>query len=111
MPKQTLSLWILILIGLLLGILGCGNDVDEAKMFCAELIEHLEQKKKESGAYPPNIDYYLKHKDRLPSLLQKRRLQYVRHENGFTLTFVKTGGLFPRFHEYDSQKKEWTIND
>lgn len=82
----------------------------EAKLFCNELIVHLEQQKEQSGKYPANIAYYLTN-DNLPTRLKIHRLRYRNQGNRYTLTFVETGGFFPRFHEYDSQKKEWVILD
>ena len=86
------------------------NRTAEAKLFCNELIVHLEQEKEQSGKYPPNIAYYLNNRD-LPYRLKTHRFQYFTHGNKYTLVFRGTSGLFPRSHEYDSQKKEWVILD
>ena len=86
------------------------NRTAEAKLFCKELIVHLEQQKEQSGKYPPNISYYLNNHN-LPIRLKIHRLNYFNHADRYTLTFVETGGFFPRFHEYDSQKREWVMSD
>lgn len=71
---------------------------------------HLEPQKEQSGKYPVNIAYYLNNHN-LPYRLKTHRLQYWNQGNKYELTFVVTGGLFPRFHKYDSQKGEWVIQD
>lgn len=83
---------------------------DEARLFCNELIVHLEQQKEQSGKYPADIADYLNNHN-LPIRLKRHRLQYWNQGDKYTLTFVVPGGLFPRFHKYDSQKKEWVIDD
>ena len=82
----------------------------EAKLFCNKLIVHLEQQKEQKGKYPANIVSYLNNHN-LPVRLKIHRLQYRNRGTRYTLTFVETGGFFPRFHEYDSQKREWVISD
>ena len=81
-----------------------------AELFCNELIVHLEQQKEQNGEYPNDIAYYLNNHN-LPFRLKRPRLQYWNEGDRYTLTFVVPGGLFPRFHKYDSQKREWEIDD
>jgi hypothetical protein len=83
---------------------------DKAELFCNELIVHLEQQKEQSGKYPTHITYYLNNHN-IPIRLKRHRLQYWNQGDRYTLTFVVPGGLFPRFHKYDSQKREWVIDD
>ena len=83
---------------------------DEAELFCNELIVHLEQQKEQKGKYPADIADYLNNHN-LPYRLKTHRLQYRNRGDKYTLTFVEPGGFFPRFHKYDSQKREWMIDD
>ena len=82
----------------------------EAKLFCNELIVHLEHQREESGKYPDNIAYYLNNRD-LPYRLKTHRLRYYTYGNKYTVSFRGTGGLFPRAHEYDSETREWVLWD
>ena len=83
---------------------------DEAKLFCNELIVHLEYQREESGKYPDNIAYYLNNRD-LPYRLKAHRLRYYTYGNEYTVSFRGTGGLFPRLHKYASETKKWVLLD
>jgi len=78
----------------------------DAKLFCNELIVHLEQQEEQNGKYPANIEDYLNNHN-LPYRLKKSRLRYDNYGNKYKLTFYDLSGPRPRFHEYDSQKREW----
>jgi len=82
------------------------NRTAEVKLFCNELIVHLEQQKEQNGKYPDDIAYYL-NSHTLPYRLKKSRLRYDNYGNKYKLTFYDLSGPRPRFHEYDSQKREW----
>ena len=82
----------------------------DAKLFCNELIVHLEQQEEQNGKYPANIEDYLNNHN-LPYRLKTHRLHYWNQGNKYTLSFRGTGGMFPRSHEYDSQKREWVVLD
>jgi len=82
----------------------------DAKLFCNELIVHLDQQQEQSGKYPPSIASYLNNHN-LPYRLKTHRLQYWNQGNKYTLSFRGTGGMFPRSHEYDSQTKTWVLLD
>ena len=85
-------------------------EVAEARAFCEQLIVELEKVKVARGEYPETIDELLSKMTKPPTIIDTRRL-YLLNKGGFQLSFMKTGGLFPAFYNYQSRTGVWEILD
>lgn len=86
------------------------DDIETAQAFCVELANKIESEKEKTGKYPSNIEVFLKSHKKLPRFIDKR-CRYYRRDEGYELSFVVTGGLFPRIYMYSSKTGEWEILD
>ena len=86
------------------------DDIETAQAFCIELANQIESVKEKTGTYPSNIDIYLASHKKLPRFIDER-CRYYRSDEGYELSFIATGGLFPRFYTYRSNTGKWEIQD
>lgn len=85
-------------------------EVAEARAFCEQLVVKLEEAKVARGEYPETIDDLLSKMPKPPGIIDTRRL-YLLDKGEFQLSFMKTGGLFPAVHNYQSRTGVWEIRD
>lgn len=85
-------------------------EVAEARAYCEQVAAKLEEIKALQGEYPETVDDLLSKMAKPPAIIDTRRL-YVLNKGEFQLSFMKTGGLFPAFHKYESRTGVWEIHD
>ena len=94
--------------GYVFGRLLLRHDIREAKLFCEQLVEPLDQYRQQHGSYPTDIAKVLPANTPIPPILKNNYY----HSNGeyFTFDFANPGGMFNGY-EYYSTDHRWEYWD
>lgn len=101
---------IILTLAIPIGLFFWSDDVENAQEICIELALDLEKKREKTGTYPSDIKALLRDRGEIPHYIDDRRL-YRKINGGYELSFVVTGGLFPRRYKYNSKTKNWKIHN
>ena len=108
--KILMAITIILTLTIPIGLSFRSDDIEKTQEFCNELALEIEKEREKTGTYPSDIEALLRVRGEIPRLIDERRL-YRKINGSYELTFVVTGGLFPRLYEYSSKTKNWEILD
>jgi len=84
------------------------HDLREAKLFCEQLVEPLDQYRQQHGSYPTDIAAVLPANTPTPPIL--RNNYYSSNGESFSFEFTDPGGMFNGY-EYYSTERHWEYWD
>lgn len=87
-------------------------DVGSAWQYCDMLVPLLDEHKERSGSYPDSIAVVLPEESSLPFLLRNRRFyKHFKDKDSFTMSFKEPRAFFFSWHIFESESREWYVDD
>lgn len=108
--KIQMSITIILSLTIPIGLAFRYNDIEKTKEFCDKLALEIETDREKTGIYASDIAALLRSRGKIPRLINESRL-YRKINGGYELSFIVTGGFFPRLYNYNRKDKKWEILD